>query len=88
MKEYLIWVNFGGENGSPNRMQDYYRICKGITEADAVYDWAKQNDIPINEMKASGDSYYHYGRDLSVVKLIKDNGYDDWKTIEWVNQSK
>lgn len=86
MKKYLIWVNLGCETGSPQRIQSFYEICEGHTEEEAIDKWldqtglSKSGDISIRNYE---DGWYCDGRKLNVFHLIENNGYENWKTLEW-----
>ena len=85
-KEYLIWVNFGAENGSPKRVQDYYKICSGETIEDVIQDWVSQNEFKTEDISYYEGRPFMQGRHMTVIELLKDNGFEDWKTIKWVSE--
>lgn len=68
----LIFVQTGGENGSPERSYIHYYICEGKTIEETLEDWYKQiQDYMIELYK--GEEYRNYTYDKRPSKFTCSN---------------
>lgn len=88
MKQYLVWINIGGENGYWQCEQYYYKICTGDTEEEIIKDWLDQSElsgIDFSSCKKQDNQWYSYGRSITIFELKKNFLPEDnkWKTLVW-----
>ena len=94
MKKYLIFIEVGGETGSPYRSYMHYYICEGSTIEEALKQWHDNvvmwvRKVTMNPNYDSEPSFKFdgvwtdYGRYIQIVELKEDEGYNNWKELKW-----
>lgn len=83
MEQFLIWLNFGGDAEVLDCKQDFYRVCQGDTEEEAVMEWAALNGFDTEEVQYKNRGWTLEGLKVSVFKLATNNGPNGWKRLRW-----
>lgn len=87
-KEFLVWIEVGGEQGDRKCQQVDYKICRGEGEEEVLKDWLKQKEenITFDKLKCRNGLWSYYSRPIRIFELNQnfDNGHGSWKQLQWV----